>query len=71
MPLRKKCLKLTHRHCININVILIVVFKNLVISIKNVTYHARFLYGSLTIKACEHDNVGELSCQKEILQVQA
>ena len=40
---------------ININRIYdYVVFKNLIISMKNVTYHMKFLYSSLTIKACEH-----------------
>ena len=44
-----------HKHGININRIYdYVVFKNLIISMKNVTYHVKFIYGSLTIKACEH-----------------
>ena len=43
------------KHGININMIYdYVVFKNLIISVKNVTYHVKFFYSSLAIKACEH-----------------
>ena len=47
--------KRTRKHGIDINGIYdYVVFKNLIISMKNVTHHVRFLYGSLTIR---HEHV--------------
>ena len=55
VPEKKVQHKRTRKHGIDINGIYdYVVFKNLIISMKNVTHHVRFLYGSLTIR---HEHV--------------